>query len=376
MTRRECYEDGADRVRRVTPLLPADEPIGPRKRREALDTIARFLREHDLTQADAAAGIGEDEERVKAVVVDDAALPEGERDELVRMLCDWVEREHRAREAQAPTGFITTRPAERLIAIAERLTERPDIAIAHAPSGVGKSTAIAAITAEIPTSHSVRVRSRSRRPKPLLKQMCVDVARRKYRPDRGFEDVIAALTRPARRRTVSLLIVDDAHKLDIESLELLTEVHDEAECSILLVATTDLRATLSTADDPLFGQIASRVGMRIDLAPELANFTPGGTGGRKVTFTVDDIRKLFRGTKLKLHPDTTRMLARLANSMRGTLRRVSRLVYWGERIAQREGAGMILPAHIEMAGAVVEPEQDLGAYAADMDVAQAEAAIA
>ena len=164
---------------------------------------------------------------------------------------------------------------------------------------------------------------------------------------------------PERVSVRNLLIVDQAHTLKPRVWALLMELHDKAECSVLLVGTRDLRDYVNTDDDPEFGQLSSRIGMRVDLAPTLRASLGGPGRAARKCFSVADIRKLFHKGKLKLHPDVARMLCDIANTRRGTLRRVMRLHFWAERSAMKAGRDTIMAEDVQAANKLVESEFDL-----------------
>ena len=293
-----------------------------------------------------------------------ASMPEATQDRLWRDINNMLEREARAEENQRPDGFVLMRVPERLIALATHLSERADMAIAYGPAGIGKTTTIKAIAAEISTAIAITAGYDTRTPKKLLRVIYAAVASRRKRgkADLFVEEVIEKLRMPEKVKTRSLLIIDQAHLLlhSAGIWQLLMELHDRAQCSILLVGTRDLQLHVATDDDPEFGQLSSRVGMRIELAPELVGSLRGGAKrGAKRCFSVADIRKLFAGSKLKLHPDAAQMLCEIANTRRGTLRRVKRLFDWAEVAAREAGAGTITTQHLQSAAALVEEDAEL-----------------
>lgn len=345
------------RVKRVSRMVPDSGPLTDSQRNEIRTALDAFMAEHKLTQADVAKAIGQSATYVSNLLTRATSLPPATRDQILRDLNNWLDREARARDSQRPGDFVSTAPARRLIALAERLTERADMALAFGPAGIGKTTTIEAITAEIPTAIAVGVDHDSRYPTGLLTKIFNAISRKKRAGGVRLAEVIDKLRKPERVATHNLLILDEAHKLADRSIVVLAELHDKARCSILFVGTIDLKRRLATDDEPELGQISSRVGMRIALAPELAG--TDGTRGERACFTVEEIRKLFSRGKVKLHRDAARMLANIANSQRGTLRRVSRLFDWAEVAARKDGADAITVAHLQMAMGLVEDDIEL-----------------
>jgi Cdc6-like AAA superfamily ATPase len=236
------------------------------------------------------------------------------------------------------------------------------MAVAYGPAGIGKTHVLAAITAEIPTAVAITAGYDTRSVKKLLRVLYVAVAgrRRREKTEMGMEALIDKLRMPPRVKTRNLIIVDQAHELPAAAWRALMELHDRARCSVLLLGTIDLKTQVATDSDPEFGQLSSRIGMRVDLAPELLGSLRGaGKRGERRLFTVAEIRRLFARSKVKLHPEAARMLCEIANTRRGTLRRVVRLFYWAEIAAERAGAELITVEHLRAASGLVEDEVEL-----------------
>jgi len=343
------------RARKVSRMVPTTGPLTDTKRAEIRQALEAFMREHGLTQADVAKGIGRKTTYVNNLLNEAATLPVATRDEMLRDINNWLDREARARENQRPADFVATRVFERMFAEAERLTERADMATGTGPAGIGKSVCIEAIVAEIPTAIAITADHDSRYPTGLLRKIYNALSRRPRVGPVRLADVVEKLRKPARIATHNLLIVDDAHKLHDRSIRILAELHDQAQCSVLLIGTVDLNQRVSSDDDPEYGQLSSRFGMRIPLAPELKGSFAGGKRAAEC-FSVADIRKIFHRSKVKLHPDAARMLCEIANRHRGTLRRVARLFDWAEVAARRARSAEITVAHVKAAMRVVEEE--------------------
>ena len=347
------------RLRKGSRMVP-DGPLSAATRADIRALLVRHMEDGGLSQTDVAEAIGQSATYVNNLLTKAASLPEATAERMWRDVNNWLEREARARESQRPDDFVRTRVAERLIALAERLAERPDMAVAFGPAGIGKSTVIKAVVAEIPTAVAITAGHDTRTVRKFIDVVYFALTRRRQ-PGRKYvslADLVDKLRMPPRVQTRSLLIIDQAHELPDKVWSVLMELHDRAECSILLVGTIDLKQRVATDDDPEFGQLSSRIGMRIQLAPELSGSLTSGRSSSKC-FAVADIRKLFNRSKLKLHPDAAHMLCRIANTQRGTLRRVCRLFDWAETAARRKGAKAITVDHIRAAGSLVEEEFEL-----------------
>jgi DNA transposition AAA+ family ATPase len=355
------------RVRRVSRMIPASGSLSATLRHDIRKAVEAYMARKRFSQKDLAEAIGTSATYVNNLFTNAASLPETTQDWLWRDLNNMLDREARAEESQRPDDFVPTiKTAERLFDVVTNLTQRADMATATGPAGIGKSKTIEAITAEIPTAVAITAGYDTTTPKRLLRSIYAALTRRRKhgRLDIDMEEVVEKLRMPPRVKSRNVLIIDQAHELLHSKgvFRTLMELHDRAQCSILLVGTRDIKSYVATDDDPEFGQLSSRVGMRVELAHELIH-SLRGTGKRSDAkcFTVADIRKLFAAGKLKLHADVARMLAEIANTRRGTLRRVVRLYAWAETAARNAGSDTILVKHLEQAAAVVEEDAELPA---------------
>ncbi len=272
------------RVLKASRMVPSDGPLAATTIADIRRALDAHMAAGNLSQADVADAIGQSTTYVNNLLKSAATLPATARDRMWRDLNNWLEREARAAESERPADFVRTRPAERLIAIAERLTERADMAVAFGPAGIGKSTAIEAIVAEIRTAVAVTAGYDTRTAAKFTGRVIKAVSgrSRKSRQSPSLDVVIECLRMPPKVRVRNLLIIDQAHLLPDSVWPILAELHDCAQCSVLLVGTIDLKRRAATDDDPDFGQISSRFGMRINLAPELVGRADGGRrGGRE-----------------------------------------------------------------------------------------------
>lgn len=358
------------RIRRVSRMVPANGPLSDRVRTEIISTLRDFMETHDLKQSDVASAVASSSTHINNVLNSTGGMAAETRDLLLRDINNWMDREVRARENKRPHHFVDTRVAIRVHDLGERLTERADIAVAWGPAGIGKTMSAEAAAAALNATYMFiddDCRSRFN----FKRKLAAILTRRSANKNAASLDIIIEkLRQPERVSARSLLILDNAHELDPKVYKIIMAVHDLAQCSILLLGTIDLYRATSTEDGPEYGQLSSRVGMRINLARELTGKIPPG-GRRKLLFNVSDLKAMFEQRKIKLHPDTLQMLLHIANSVRGTLRRVERLVYWAEKAAAKAKSSIILPIHITKASEVIGEELPLSLTEIGPDMAPA-----
>ena len=346
-------------------MVPISGPLSPVAQAEIRKALEAHMKATGLSQAEVGEAIGQSSAYVSNLLTEAGSLPATTRDRIWRDVNNWLEREERALAAKRPEEFVRITVAPVLFGICEKLSERADMAIAYGPAGIGKSIAIEAIVGGavegIPSAVAIRAGEDTNTNRRLINTLhaALSGTRRRHKWTASLGDVAFKLTMPEKVATRALLIVDQAHELRPPAYKLLMELHDRANCSILLVGTIDLKGVCSTDDSPEFGQLSSRIGMRINLAPSLGAVPLGGKRAKKPFITVAEIRKLFAYSKLKLHPDAARMLALVANNYRGTIRRAKRLLYWAEQAAMKAGSDTITIQHLEDASGVVEHELGL-----------------
>ncbi|MEN0021585.1 MAG: AAA family ATPase, partial [Planctomycetota bacterium] len=118
------------------------------------------------------------------------------------------------------------------------------------------------------------------------------------------------------RGTDRLILLDECQHLKRDSLDVLRDIHDEAEVPIILCGTHDL-VDLVTDARAFYGQFTSRVVAREDLARIVGNDDAGDGGGSQLgrkLFTVDEVKQIFEAAKLKLTEEAWDLLTNVANS--------------------------------------------------------------
>ena len=128
-----------------------------------------------------------------------------------------------------------------------------------------------------------------------------------------------------------LLLIDEAHALQDESLEVLRSIHDLAGAPILLLATSDLHDRIVKNADPDHGQLYSR----FDVICYLTQGRDVYCGG-KALYTLQDIKDLYSDPPIRLSMDAARYLQDVANQLGyGSLRRCKILLRNAVRRARK-----------------------------------------
>jgi hypothetical protein len=128
-----------------------------------------------------------------------------------------------------------------------------------------------------------------------------------------------------------MLIIDEAHKLSDDSLEVLREIHDATGCPVFCLATKELSDRVERSADPDAGQLYSRFNVRYPLT---LGFDV--KGGGKPLHTVEQIRQLYEQKPIKLSTDAVHYLLEVSNNLGfGSLRRCKMLMMNAVRQARK-----------------------------------------
>lgn len=259
----------------------------------------------------------------------------------------WLEEELKREQAPRPTEFVWTRVAEEIQTVAEICSTQQCIGLVYDlyGSGVGKTIALQAIASEKPGAVYVSVQTASASSLGVMRLLGLavraDVNPSRARVREWMDATVKVLAGSGR-----LLLIDEIHKLCGEkhdrALHVLRDLHDATGCPQIWCGTTDLVAYLgqgkARGKEPL-AQIRSRIGISRDLRERVGD---GSDGGGQPLFSIEEIRKVFARSKLRLAPDAVRYLSRLAGvADEGALRTCKYLVVMATRINDARGATIL-----------------------------------
>ncbi len=213
-------------------------------------------------------------------------------------------------EASAVGGFVTTRFAEAVFTLAHYAVKRGVMAAFGAPAGLGKSMALRALADEFPGAVLVTTTSKRGAPHPFLRGW----ARGLGLPEDGRAEDIQDRITDCLIASSRLQLIDEAHKLQVGTLDIVREVWDATKVPMLLAGTPAFYKTLTvrkagTHHYELMDQLYSRIGIYRDLSvledPE--------TGDPDRIVTPEDVRKVFNRGRVRLLRDGVDFLCQLAN---------------------------------------------------------------
>ena len=259
----------------------------------------------------------------------------------------WIEMQAKAEQSPRPAEFVSTRIAEEIRAVAEVTASMRCIGLVCGPAGIGKTIALKAVAADRPGSIFVSMQTIGIDTRAILTAIATAAG---IRPGTGRQAELAASLIKALEGSGRLIIVDEIHKLasrEDTGLHVLRDLHDAAGVPMLWAGTIDLIAYLERREaggcgrEPL-SQIRSRIGIARNLGEGIGSDrgphpSGGGSAGSygmgEPLYTVDEVRRIFARSKMRLTPEAIHYLWRLANLPEsGALRTCNNLVSMAIRI--------------------------------------------
>lgn len=352
----------------VSRMIPIRGPLGPQLSSEIVAALRTHMRDAELSQADVAKALGHSVTYVNNLLNLTGTLPPETRDQMLRDINVWLDREARAKENVRPDHFVETGVVEAVFHLAHLLGERPAIGVGWGPSSIGKTLAAEAIAAELNAIY-VRIDKDSRSATGLVTKIYNAASRRKRSGHARIFEVVEKLRMPPKVNTPMLVILDEAHALvGSGPYDAIRDIFDQAKCSFLLLGTVDLKTHVDLDNQQDFGQFAGRAHLRVDLVAEAKK---RGGGSRELLFTAADIRAFCNRGKLRVHPDALRLLVLAANHSNAHLRTVEALHHYAEKSAVKRGAPMVMAVHVQAAMKIVCEELTRVVRVQEREVAQA-----
>lgn len=236
----------------------------------------------------------------------------GDLDRVARGINRFVETEVLRREIPPPAGYVETEVARRMLTLIRHTIRMRSIGLIYSDAGRGKTMTLEAALAIHPGAVLIRVLRSTRRANPL----CRHLAQALKLPAAGRAGDVEARVIQALRGTDRLLMIDEAHQLEMDGLELLRDLYDECRMPLVLAGTHQISDKVSDAT-AFFGQFNRRIGMRYDVTEPLrgGNGDNGSDSAPRPLHSVEEIRSMFERDKFRLADDAAVMLARIANSL-------------------------------------------------------------
>lgn len=290
-----------------------------------------YVKQFDIAYSYVARQIGLSPSTISQFLSDEGYA--GDAVKVAKRIQEWMDRDARKRSGPKQEGYVATAVAKRILTAIQFTAEEGGIGIVYGPAGVGKTVTARAYSEKInPSAIYVRVCEGATTARGLLRLLCgelrIEGSTWKVVALEGLRNKLGGSGR--------VILIDEAHRLEFDAMEVVRDLADMTECPVVLLGTAKiinriddgLRATRNWITD----QFGSRVAIRQDLAQALGK----SGGGDKLLFTVEEIRAIYRLDKVKLHSQAGRFLASLASTPGfGGLRIVSKVL----RMVQRAFPG-------------------------------------
>lgn len=322
-----------DQILMAAWTLPNEGPLTIDQRVEALNNFVEYCRRVDIRPDKVGRMVGEPSGGTIYALIKHEWNQHS--DKHVRILNNWVEQHARKAAVKLKGKLVDTKVAQEIRTVAQLVRENGTMGLVYGPTGIGKSRCAEALCDTVAGSVLITIadgyETRSGFRRALLNKIggrgTTLHSQVNKRSMIVFEQIVERLKDSGR-----LILIDEAHKLRTAAIELLREVHDQTKCPMLCFATKELYDRIQSNADPDKGQIKSR----FDFMWHLTQGVDSTRGDRKRLFTVEDIRKLYELTPIRLSKDAANYLADVANLLgHGSLRRCAILLVNAARRARK-----------------------------------------
>ena len=292
--------------------LPPDGPLDDDQRQAIVATLTNYMARWGLYLRDVSLNVrGMSPSTLSSLLGGKYDHPE-KIDQHLRNLNSYMEVDARRREGARSKKPLTTTFVVRLVRTAVDLCiQNATMGYVTGPGGIGKTATLTELERTHPGVIRVNVTGDNAARRRMERSICVALriaGRTKNKDFQGlsnFERIVKKL-----RGTHRLLVLDDAHKLPVVTLEMLREIHDECGIGILLIGDVDLAERIHSTTDDDHGQLESRFGIRLDVRQALYN---DKSGRSRPLFGTEEIREIFTVPGLRLVDNAIAYLRILVN---------------------------------------------------------------
>lgn len=316
----DILRDEGDALIQAVPI-PNEGELDDGQRRRVMDAFSEYIAGVGIAPRDVARQLC----RPRAITISDLlrGVYSGDADGHIRKLNIWMEQHARASSAQLTDAFVTTKVATTILNVARLTAENQTCSIVVGPTGIGKSRCAQAIRETFVGSIYIRVMNGYHHPRGLGMALAeqTGVRKRTTVASRASASVLERVIE-VLKDTHRLIILDEAQLLTDAALSAMRDVHDCTGCPFMLLGTKDLLERIQRNVGPDHGQLYSR----FDIVTHVTQGCDVYNGG-KALFTVEDIRKLYQVTPIRLASDAAQYLKDVANYLgSGSLRRCKMLL--------------------------------------------------
>lgn len=311
------------RVKQEARMLPTDRKLTHEEIAGVRAHVREYLEKHNVPANEVAKKIS----RSASVVTQFLnATYAGNCDKIARLLNTFVEQHARGLDPGLARGFVSTRIAEDILGVCRMAQATRTVNLVYGPAGVGKSVCFRACEAGLIVGAAhIEVTEGSRNPGQFIKAW----ARRLNLKFGGSIGDVEDRVIDALRGSDRLQMIDEAHRLRKEAVEIVRDVHKQANVGVVLGGTYDIEANINDFHEN-YGQMESLVNVRYDI---LAQHQQTG----EPLFTVDEVIRFASSMGLRLTGDAAEWLGDRIGLIPGYggLRKAERLLWAARIIANR-----------------------------------------
>lgn len=255
-------------------------------------------------------------------------------DKHIRVLNNWVEQHARSQAVKLKGRLVVdTKVALDIQRVAEMIRTNGTMGVIYGATGIGKTRCAQAVYDTVSGSIFLTITNVTGSAASFRHLLFRAVGGRMIRKPGPMPVYLFDTTVQILKDSNRLIIIDEAHKLRDDAIEYLREVHDHTGCPVLCLATKELYDRIQSNATPDAGQIKSRFDISRPLTQGVGS--DGANKGKRL-FTVEDIRKLYEITPIRLNKDAANYLVDVANLLgHGSLRRCGMLVANAARRARK-----------------------------------------
>ena len=318
-----------------------DTPLTDQQRTEILEWARGFQTEHGFTTAAFAKQIGTSAAVLSQVLRDKYA---GDSDRILRDLAKLrlvpVAKPKALAERVVQTQFCLDvwSIVSEVVAMATGEEPEPRMGLITAPSGAGKSIALQGCALRYPEALYVEITEGSCSTAGLLRELAFLLKCPHAWPQAAvsFAYIVHKL-----KGSYRLVIFDEVHHADIHGLNAIRQIQDKTGCPIILAGQPILQTIIDRTrhDRSHGGTVFTRIGPRLaadDITATRATTGPDGKAihvrDRDLLHTPEDVAKLLKRLRIRVHPRAMPMLLFLANHADGGMLRT--LVFLVRRCAR------------------------------------------
>jgi len=310
--------DSQGTVMEDTRSKEAYSPLSDDEVQDLIRSVRVFLKSQEdlprgerMTNAQIAHSLGEPASTISQVLNNNypsgKGIPFLKRDTILRKLDKLVATKKALRAAPQRTPFAWVRVAEDIRTVAKTAVHLEGIGVVTGSAGIGKSMCLTALLDVFPGSVLITIDDGTHSPTAFLRELCgrLKAAAMAYCRQSLRNAVCTALANSGR-----LIIVDEAHLASAATLNCIRQLHDATRAPVLLCGLPSLRKLLmqGRGDDSRGATLYSRIAISRDLEERCRS----GNGGEPL-YSVEDIKRIFARSQLRLTADATEWLSDLAN---------------------------------------------------------------